>query len=70
MRLQETVEGLSVVAISYYAFSLIGYMTGAVARVSGQAWPGWLTEAGAGVGVPVVVGVAWLAMRRMRHRLC
>ena len=69
LRLQETVEGLSVVAISYYAFSLIGYMTGAVARVSGQAWPGWLTEVGAAVGVPIVVGVAWLAMHRIRHRL-
>jgi uncharacterized membrane-anchored protein len=69
LRLQETVEGLSVFAISYYAVSLIGHMTGALARAGGQAWPGWLTEAGAGLGVPVMLGVVWLGMRRMHHRL-
>ena len=29
LRLQQTVEGLSVVAISYYAVALIGYLSGA-----------------------------------------
>jgi uncharacterized membrane-anchored protein len=69
LRLQETVEGLSVFAISYYAVSLIGHMSGPLTLMSGQAWPKWLTEVGAAVSVPIVLGFVWLAMRRMRHRL-
>jgi uncharacterized membrane-anchored protein len=69
LRLQETVEGLSVFAISYYAVSLIGHMAGPLTLMGGQAWPRWLTEVGAAVSVPIVLGLVWLAMRRMRHRL-
>ncbi len=63
LRLQHTVEGLSVVAISYYAVSLLGYLL----------YP--LTEAGiskgmltAGVTVPVVLAV-WFAIRKIRRRI-
>jgi uncharacterized membrane-anchored protein len=66
LRLQETVEGLSVVAISYYVISLIGHMIDPLAGASGRPWLG---EVGAGVAVPVVVGVVWLGIRRMRLRL-
>jgi len=61
LRLQHTVEGLSVVAISYYAVSLAAYV----------AYP--LTEAlhvskGMAMAVltPVVVLAVWLALRRIK----
>jgi uncharacterized membrane-anchored protein len=61
LRLQHTVEGLSVVAISYYLVSLIGYASGAF-----HGLPHDLVMAGA---VPVVLGAAWAAMRLVRQRL-
>ena len=62
LRLQHTVEGLSVVAISYYAVGLTLYLLGPLAEKVGKAWL-------AAAVTPVVVGVAWLALRRVRRRL-
>jgi uncharacterized membrane-anchored protein len=61
LRLQETVEGLSVVAISYYAVSLLVKFLYPFAKKIGfsEAWMG------AAVVVPVVV-VVWLMVRRIR----
>ncbi|WP_414898150.1 DUF3422 family protein [Rhodovulum sp. YEN HP10] len=61
LRLQRTVEGLSVVAISYYAVSLVSYMIapGAEALAVSKA----LATA---VVTPVVVLVVWLMIRRLR----
>ncbi|CUH50302.1 DUF3422 family protein [Ruegeria atlantica] len=63
LRLQHTVEGLSVVAISYYAVSLVSYLlyplTGA------EISKGMLSAA---VTIPVVLAV-WFAVRRIRKRL-
>ena len=58
LRLQETVEGLSVVAISYYAVSLVGYL---IYPFSGPF--GGLERRGAGAGYAVgcPCGVAWSA---------
>ncbi|MFD1342370.1 DUF3422 family protein [Litorisediminicola beolgyonensis] len=61
LRLQETVEGLSVVAISYYAVSLVGYLLYPVAGAIGIS-KGLLTAL---VTVPVVAAV-WVAIRRIR----
>jgi len=61
LRLQKTVEGLSVVAISYYAVSLTGYLLYPLADVLGVS-KGWIT---AGVTLPVV-GLVWWAIRRLR----
>ena len=61
LRLQETVEGLSVVAISYYAVSLLGYLLAPVASEFGIEKP-WVTAA---LVLPVVLGVA-LMPRRIR----
>jgi uncharacterized membrane-anchored protein len=66
LRLQETVEGLSVVAISYYATSLIGHVIDALAGASGRPWLG---EVGAGVAVPLVVAIVWFGVRRIRNKL-
>lgn len=60
LRLQQTVEGLSVVAISYYAVALIGYLA-----APAHAWKEWVMVA----AVPLVVIAVWLAGRRLRRRL-
>lgn len=64
LRLQRTVEGLSVVAISYYAVSLVGYLLYPVAEATGLS-KGVLIAA---VTVPVV-GVVWWMVRRLRRHL-
>ena len=64
LRLQETVEGLSVVAISYYAVSLAGYLLYPLAGSLGVG-KGVLT---AGITVPVV-GAVWWMVRRIRARM-
>ena len=61
LRLQQTVEGLSVVAISYYLVALIGYVTGAV--------PGLRHDLAMAVAVPLVLGGVTLALVRLRRRL-
>lgn len=65
LRLQETVEGLSVVAISYYVLGLVGYAAKA-AKASGlPVHP----EVAVGVAVPVVLGLVWIGVRRIRRAL-
>jgi uncharacterized membrane-anchored protein len=64
LRLQETVEGLSVVAISYYAVSLAAYMLAPLAKGAGLD-KSVLTAA----AVIPVAGLVWWAIRRMRMRI-
>ncbi len=64
LRLQETVEGLSVVAISYYAVSLVGYLFTPVAARAGLG-QGVLTA----LAVPPVIALVWWAVRRIRERV-
>ena len=64
LRLQETVEGLSVVAISYYAVSLAGYLLYPLAEVIGLS-KGMLLAA---VTLPVVA-LVWWGIRRIRARM-
>ncbi|GMG84693.1 DUF3422 domain-containing protein [Paralimibaculum aggregatum] len=61
LRLQQTVEGLSVVAISYYAVSLASYLLVPLAKAAGISKE-LLTAA---VAVPVIAGV-WAFVRRIR----
>ncbi|WP_432816977.1 DUF3422 family protein [Sulfitobacter sp. JB4-11] len=63
LRLQRTVEGLSVVAISYYAVSLVGYLLYPVAELAGIS-KGVLLAA---VTLPVVGAVWWMVRRLRRH---
>ncbi|MBK1721453.1 DUF3422 family protein [Thiocystis violacea] len=65
LRLQETVEGLSVIAIGYYGVGLIGYL------LKGLEAHGIPIDAsyGTGLAAPLVVGIAWLGIRRMKARL-
>lgn len=64
LRLQHTVEGLSVVAISYYAVSLVGYLLYPLGIALGIS-KGMLI---AGITLPVVAWV-WWAVRRIRNKL-
>ncbi len=61
LRLQHTVEGLSVVAISYYAVSLAGYLSYPAAKAVGLS----KEMAVAGLTPFVILGV-WLMVRRIR----
>ena len=65
LRLQETVEGLSVIAIGYYGVGLIGY------ALKGLEQGGLPIDAtlAMGITVPLVVGLAWLGLRRVKKRL-
>lgn len=64
LRLQHTVEGLSVVAISYYAVSLVGYLLYPLTKATGLA-KGELTALAT---LPVVL-IVWLAIRRIKKSL-
>ena len=64
LRLQTTVEGLSVVAISYYAVSLALYLL-APAATETPLTEAWLAAL---VTPPVILGVWWL-VRRIRSRI-
>lgn len=64
LQLQKTVEGLSVVAISYYAVSLVGYLMYPVADLLGIS-KGMMTAI---LTLPVVA-VVWLMIRRIRHHM-
>ena len=64
LRLQHTVEGLSVVAISYYAVSLVGYLAYPLGDAFGVS-KGMLT---AMITLPVVLTVWWM-LRRLRKKI-
>ena len=64
LRLQHTVEGLSVIAISYYVLELMAYLTAPLAEA--QHFPKVWIMAGA---VPVVLLLVWEGIRRLRARV-
>lgn len=64
LRLQETVEGLSVVAISYYALSLVSYLAYPLIETTGLS-KGQITAL---LVIPVVLAV-WLMVRRIRTHI-
>lgn len=64
LRLQQTVEGLSVAAISYYVVGLLSYMLSGL-----PALPVWLPpKALLAVSVPFVVLAIWLVIRRIKRK--
>lgn len=64
LRLQETVEGLSVVAISYYAVSLAGYLLYPLAERTGLS-KGMVLA----LVTPLVILGVWLMVRRIKNRI-
>jgi uncharacterized membrane-anchored protein len=63
LRLQETVEGLSVAAVSYYVVGLVGYAAKAVKAAGAPVNPEIVT----GIAIPIVVVVAALGVRHIRQ---
>jgi uncharacterized membrane-anchored protein len=61
LRLQHAVEGLSVVAISYYIVSLLGYVFGGTHFVD--------HDVALAIAVPVVLAIAWAALTLFRRGL-
>ncbi len=66
IRLQETVEGLSVVAISYYGVSLLSYLLKGttILGYSDKTIDGFLA-----ICVPVILIALWLSVRNYRQKL-
>jgi uncharacterized membrane-anchored protein len=65
LRLQQTVEGLSVVAISYYLVGLVAYLAKAVKSRGLPVDPDLV----AGLAVPAVLLLVWVGVRRIRRRV-
>jgi len=64
LRLQQTVEGLSVAAITYYFVSLIAYLAKGI-RSQGVVFD---VDAVTGIAIPVIAGTLWVALRRYRRK--
>jgi uncharacterized membrane-anchored protein len=65
LRLQQAVEGLSVVAITYYLMGLLGYLW------EGFVWAGWpwSKKLSFAVAVPLVMLIAWRTIHGVRRRI-
>ena len=64
LRLQQTVEGLSVAAISYYVVGLVGYL---LKGAKGQGYLPFSLDLAIALSVPVTVGVMALVVRAIRN---
>ena len=65
LRLQQTVEGLSVAAIVYYLAGLVGYGAKALKAAGAPLSPDLVT----GAAVPLLAAGAWWVLRRVHRRV-
>ena len=65
LRLQQTVEGLSIAAITYYVVGLVGYAAKAIKETGVPL----SVELVTGASIPFVVLAIWLVVRRVRKHL-
>ena len=65
LRLQQTVEGLSVAAIVYYMAGLIGYLAKGAKAAGAKLDP----EITVGVAIPLIAGAFYLLIRRAKRRI-
>ena len=65
LRLQQTVEGLSVAAITYYAAGLTGYLAKAGKSLGLPVDP----DVAVGLAIPLIAVALWLGLRRLRRTL-
>ena len=65
LKMQSTVEGLSVAAITYYIVGLISYLVKGAQHIG---WP-WSPEVTAALMIPCVAGGVWWSMRRLHARI-
>ena len=64
LKLQSTVEGLSVAAITYYIVGLISFLAKGALAIG---WP-FTPEATAAGAIPVVAISIWWSLRRLQNR--
>jgi uncharacterized membrane-anchored protein len=65
LRMQQTVEGLSVAAITYYGAGLIGYLAKPLKSVWPALNPDWVVAA----AIPLLAFGVWRAVGRIRREL-
>jgi uncharacterized membrane-anchored protein len=65
IKLQETVEGLSIVAISYYLMGLLGYFL----KGLGEAYPVFKSPATLTLFIPVVLFGVWITIKKLKKKL-
>jgi uncharacterized membrane-anchored protein len=65
LKLQSTVEGLSVAAITYYISGLVYYLARGAKTIG---WP-LSTEVTTAVAVPFIALVVWLSLRRLHNKV-
>ena len=65
LKLQSTVEGLSVAAITYYIVGLVSYLAKGMQTVG---WP-YSPESSAALAIPCVVVGVWWFLRRLHRRI-
>ena len=65
LRLQSTVEGLSVAAITYYIVGLVSYLAKGAQKLG---W-GFSPESTAAVAIPLVAASVWWSLRRLHHSM-
>lgn len=65
LRMQETVEGLSVAAITYYVVNLVGYVAKALEAAGVRIEP----TIAIGIAIPVVAALVALGVRYVRRRI-
>ncbi|MEZ5652186.1 MAG: DUF3422 domain-containing protein [Burkholderiaceae bacterium] len=65
LKLQSTVEGLSVVAITYYGASVVGLLAKGADELGWPVSPALATA----FAVPIIAVGTWLLVRRVHHRL-
>ena len=63
LKLQQTVEGLSVAAVTYYVVGLIGHVVGGVEALGYRVKP----EVVMAVSIPIIAGLAAVGINRIRH---
>jgi uncharacterized membrane-anchored protein len=65
LKLQATVEGLSVAAITYYIVGLVSYLAKGAHAIG---WP-WSAESTAACAIPVVALAVWGSLRRLHSKV-
>ena len=65
LKLQSTVEGLSVVAITYYIAGLVSYLAKGAHAIG---WP-WSAESTAAAAIPLVALGVWWSLRRLHNKV-
>ncbi len=64
LKISRTVEGLSVVAITYYAVGLMSYLLKVIAK---QPWMPFSETFLTAVSVPFILAVVWFSLHRIRN---